>query len=70
MVADPFEYIQPEPQMVPEFKAIAEVMSNAYQAILSHCPASRERSLAITKLQESRMWANAAISFDGKKIEQ
>jgi hypothetical protein len=67
---DPFEYIPPEPHLVPEFKAIAEVMAKAYQEILNHCPQSRERSLAVTKLQESRMWANAAISFQGRKVEQ
>ena len=33
-------------------------------AVLIHhsCPASRERSLAITKLEESIFWANASIS--------
>lgn len=28
------------------------------------CPDSREKSLALTKLDESVMWANAAISRD------
>ena len=27
-----------------------------------HCPESREASLAITKLEEAIMWANAAIA--------
>lgn len=31
-----------------------------------HCPPSRERSLAITKLEEAKMWANAAISKNEK----
>ena len=30
--------------------------------ILSRCPESRERSLALTRLEESVMWANAAIA--------
>jgi hypothetical protein len=30
--------------------------------ILSHCPLSRERALALTKLEEAIMWANAAIA--------
>jgi hypothetical protein len=32
------------------------------EQILSQCPPSRERSLALTKLQECVMWANAAIA--------
>ena len=27
-----------------------------------HCPNSREKSLAMTKLEEAVMWANAAIA--------
>ena len=30
--------------------------------ILSNTPRSREQSLALTKLEESIMWANAAIA--------
>ena len=35
---------------------------NYGQAILRNCPPSRERSLALTKLEESLFWANAAIA--------
>ena len=68
--ADPFKYIVPDPALHDNFENVASSIAMAYRMILSNCPQSRERSLAITKLQESRMWANAAISFDGKKIEQ
>lgn len=34
-----------------------------------HCPNSRERSLAMTKLEESVMWANAAIARNEEKTE-
>lgn len=30
--------------------------------ILGNCPESRERSLALTKMEEAVMWANAAIA--------
>lgn len=30
--------------------------------VMLACPASRERSLAITKIEEAVMWANAAIA--------
>lgn len=29
---------------------------------VEHCPSSRELSLALTKLEESIMWANASIA--------
>lgn len=32
--------------------------------ITDSCPPSRERSLAITRLQETIMWANAAIAIN------
>jgi hypothetical protein len=41
---------------------------DAYQAILENCPASAERTLAIRDLQRARMWANAAIAFEGESV--
>ena len=32
------------------------------QSIYAYCPESREKSLAITKLEECVMWANASIA--------
>lgn len=43
------------PQIRAKAKELALVMANL-------CPPSRELSLAITKLQNSVMWANAAIA--------
>lgn len=37
--------------------------------ILKCAPSSRERSLAITKLEEAVMWANAAIARNEKPSE-
>lgn len=31
------------------------------ELVLEHCPSSRERSLALTKLEEAIFWANASI---------
>jgi hypothetical protein len=41
---------------------IRNTLKNAAYFIEKHCPNSRERSLAITKLEEAMMWANAAIA--------
>ena len=42
-----------------EFRSLAE-------KILGHCPPSRERSLALTKLEEAVFWANASIARNEK----
>ena len=68
--ADPFKYIVPDPALHDNFENVASAIAIAYRMVINNCPQSRERSLAVTKLQEARMWANAAISFQGKKIEQ
>lgn len=41
-----------------------EAKALAY-SINSICPESREKSLALTKLEESIMWANASIARNG-----
>ena len=38
-----------------EVRAVAEIIDNL-------CPDSREKSLAITKLEEAIFWANASIA--------
>lgn len=43
-------------------KIVDAVKSLAY-LIEDICPESREKSVAFTKLQEAKMWANAAIAL-------
>jgi hypothetical protein len=57
-----FDYVAPNNQTVPvhlhtraEYKRLAETLARTI-------PESREKSLAITALEESLMWANAAIA--------
>ena len=53
-----------------ERKELQELIRNgafAYANIILHsCPDSREKSLAMTKLEEAVFWANASISRDDK----
>ena len=38
-------------------------MAKAFAVVIDNwCPDSREKSMALTKLEESIMWANAAIA--------
>lgn len=60
---NPFEYQVPTPTMVEQIQAVREECKRLHDVILEHVPSSRERSLAITKLEEVSMWANKAIVF-------
>lgn len=66
-IKNPMEYIDTPPERVHLHKAIEAGITAAYDAILDNCPPSAERTLAVRKLQEARMWANAAIVFDGRR---
>lgn len=43
-------------------ECVRATMLAAARQVLELCPPSRERSLAITKLEEAMLWANAAIA--------
>jgi hypothetical protein len=57
-----FTYHAPAADQVPRYNEIRD-LAKAYAGILMlNCPPSRERSLALTALEECVMWANAAIA--------
>lgn len=59
-----FRYQKPKPDQPPRYEAIAKDCVTLARTILQSCPPSRERSLALTHLQETRMWANASIALN------
>lgn len=61
--AHPFEYRAPTPEQVEAIQQVREAMKALNDLLLDVIPSSRERSLAITKLEEASMWANKAIVF-------
>lgn len=48
-----------QPQRYEDLRATAKFFA---QKIIDQCPSSRERSMALTKLEEVVMWANASIA--------
>jgi hypothetical protein len=56
----PFDYHRPSDKQVNEITTVREGCK-ALHATLLALPSSRERSLAITKLEEVSMWANKGI---------
>ncbi len=56
-----FAYHQPSPGGIESIQKIREAYSNLLDVIEAECPVSRERSVAITELETSAMWATKAI---------
>lgn len=57
-----FSFHQPDEEKAKKHDEIREKHREVAQFVRRTCPDCRERSLAITKLEEASMWANAAIA--------
>lgn len=57
-----FTYHPPKPGQAEIYQSIREIARGLAMFIEDHCPESRERSLAMTNLEQAVMWANAAIA--------
>jgi len=62
IVENNFTYHSPKGDQQERYVSLREAGKTLAMVILHTCPDSRERSLAITKLEEAIMWANAAIA--------
>jgi hypothetical protein len=62
MEKHPFEYQRPTELQTQRITRVREACKSLHEEILCLEP-SRERSLAITRLEEVSMWANKAIVF-------
>ena len=61
-----YTYHAPESESQLElYKAIRNTAKAFATLIIEHCPETRERSLALTKLEEVVMWANASVARHG-----
>jgi len=57
-----FSYHDPNASTQPIYNMIRESCLNLATIIEELCPDSRERSVALTKLDEVMFWANASIA--------
>jgi hypothetical protein len=57
-----FTYHPPTEHQVSQYEEIRDQAHRFARLIQDCCPDSREKSLAITKLEECVMWANASIA--------
>lgn len=60
----PFAYHKPSADGFKRITAIREAYSVVKAAIEANCPESRHRSVAITELETSAMWAIKAVVFN------
>lgn len=57
-----FKYHAPKQGQPEKYEAVRSTAKYFANILYELCPESRELSLAITKLEESVMWANASIA--------
>ena len=57
-----FTYHAPKGDQLHRYDVIRQMAKQFADFIDDACPDSREKSLAITKLEEAVMWANASIA--------
>lgn len=60
-----FAYHAPREGQPEQYQEIRNYAHGLASLINHQCPESREKSLAITHLEETVMWANAAIARNG-----
>lgn len=60
-----FTYSAPKGDQITRYEEIREMGRNFAEMVQSECPASREQSLSLTKIEEAVMWANASIARNG-----
>ena len=56
-----FMYHNASPEQTQKFENIRKNMKFLAELINELCPESREKSLAITNLEQAQFWANASI---------
>lgn len=57
-----FTYHPPKEGQPEKYEAIRDEAKLFAALLLDLCPDSRERSIAIRKIEEATMWANAAVA--------
>ena len=64
MIDKPFAYHAPSTEGLEKITKLREAYSVISKLIEEECPVSRHRSVAITELETSAMWAIKAVVFN------
>jgi hypothetical protein len=57
-----FTYHAPKGDQEERYESLRGFAKQTAKAICTHCPDSREKSLALTNIEQAMFWANAAIA--------
>lgn len=60
-----FKYYRATDETAPKFERVRDLTAELAHALNNLAPDSREKSLALTHLEEVMFWANAAIARNG-----
>lgn len=63
---DIFSYHKPTADQLPKYEAVREAAKLFAKVVRDNCPASADRTVAIRKIREAVMVANASIALEGK----
>lgn len=66
-VENNFTYHKPHGDQPQRYEGIRAAGKQLAQHVLATTPASREQSLALTKIEEAIFWANAAVARNEKE---
>lgn len=69
-VENSFTYHPPQPNQIPRYGALRAQGYQMALVLMELVPPSRERSLAITKLEECIMWANKGIACNESETKR
>lgn len=61
-IENAFTYHEPKPGQTGKYKTLRDKAKELAYLIDALCPESREKSLALTQLEDCSMWANASIA--------
>jgi hypothetical protein len=64
-----FQYHKPIGSQPERYVALRDGAKELAYLLVGYCPESRERSLALTNLEDAIMWANAGIARNEKEKE-
>lgn len=67
-IEDRVTYHAPSAQGVERHRKLSDAAAAFMQTVADVCPDGREKSLALTKAEEAKMWASAAVARNPETV--